>query len=166
MQDVFVFVCVYDPKQDLKVYSHGEGSRILTCPEGHMNVCSKYHGNPSSSCWEISVWTKVAQPDDRPVSTIPRAMLQMWVKTIQMSRNKLIVQKTYQLNSSSGWTVCHKNYCLTYTFVGTITLNLIGITCWGVTVSLCSWCKPLDDSKSLNTELLLSPEIISLWDVE
>ncbi len=24
-----------------------------------MNVCTKFHGNPSNSCWDISVWDKV-----------------------------------------------------------------------------------------------------------
>lgn len=32
---------------------------ITVDPDWDMNICTKCHGNPSNSCWYISVWTKI-----------------------------------------------------------------------------------------------------------
>lgn len=42
-------------------------ARDRTHHTGSMDVCMKYHGNPSCSCWESSVWTKVG---DQPTDTL------------------------------------------------------------------------------------------------
>ena len=31
-------------------------------PEGNMHICLKFHGNPSHSCRDVSVWTKMMLP--------------------------------------------------------------------------------------------------------
>ncbi len=45
---------------------------------GNMNVCRKFHDNPSSTCEDISFWTKVLA---RPAHTLtlPRAMPLAWL---------------------------------------------------------------------------------------
>ncbi len=45
-----------------------------THPEGGMNVCTEFHGNPSNSCWHVSTWTKAVD------SPIYRAALLAWLK--------------------------------------------------------------------------------------
>ncbi len=43
----------------------GVNNVITNHPEGDMNVWTKVHDNPSSSCWDIPEWTKVVDQTDR-----------------------------------------------------------------------------------------------------
>lgn len=62
-------------------------SKLITIhPEGDVNYCLKFHGNPSNNCWDISVWTKlldqqtdISNPVSRATSMVKKHRCDLYI---------------------------------------------------------------------------------------
>lgn len=77
---------------------------------GTINVSTEFHGNPSSVCWDISVWTD--WPKDWHCQ--PITMQPAWLKTMQHSK--------YQ------WLMCHTAFPFFCTTVALRSLQMMIIS--------------------------------------
>lgn len=57
-KEIYLQLCHPQPQ---KVKGQGISKVSGMYPLGTMNVWTKFHGNPFSSCWDILVWTQVSQ---------------------------------------------------------------------------------------------------------
>ncbi len=70
--------------------------------EGDTNVWTKFHGNPSGSCWDISVWTKV----DWPLN-----LLEWWqCRLVHVAAS--LWRADSQIVSFFIWTFCENCTCI------------------------------------------------------
>ena len=81
--DVYIFPWKFDNFDPLVALKKKSGDQQSPSPHPlrTMNICTKFHGNPSSSCWDISAWTKsVGHTDDSPTLTSMEPACLAWLK--------------------------------------------------------------------------------------
>lgn len=87
----------------------GENQSQYDLSSGDQNICTKFHGNPSNRCWDVSVWTKVVH-----WSTL-QCCATAWLKNIMchmtkhgkawfIKKNKKLFNTMFKTCSEYKWT--------------------------------------------------------------